>query len=73
MNLAPLRPNPVLKERIGLPITFRLLKQTPLRKETDKNLFVYVSIYQGYLLTDPLEKPYSKIINWEKWHEFDII
>ncbi|AYQ34385.1 hypothetical protein [Runella sp. SP2] len=54
---------PELKGVKGLPVTFKLLTKVAVNETPKKNLFFYVTAYQGMALAEAFEKPYSKIIN----------
>lgn len=60
---------PELKDVKGLPITFKLLNKVAVDAAPKKNLFFYVSVYQGMALAEAYTKPYSKIIDWHKFNE----
>ena len=57
---------PELKGVKGLPVTFKLLTKVSVSETPKKNLFFYVSAYQGMALAEAFEKPYSNIINWQE-------
>jgi hypothetical protein len=55
---------PSLEGIYELPVTFRLLTQVPVSQYHSKNLYILINAYQGFALAEPMEKPYSKIIDW---------
>ncbi len=59
---------PQLKDVKGLPVTFKLLTKVAVDVAPKKNLFFYVSAYQGMALAEVYTKPYSKIIDWHKFN-----
>jgi hypothetical protein len=69
MNEKEMGKIPELKGVKGLPVTFKLLTKVAVKDTPKKNLFFFVSAYQGMALAEAFPKPYSKTIDWQKFNE----